>query len=120
MKRLIIYSLLIVYIFALPSFTSYTRAHEPLVTIRGVVSGYSSEERQTDDSPFITASNERVRDGIVANNCLDFGTEVEIRNKIYEVQDRMNSRYGCEHFDIWFADTDDAWDWGVQGALVIL
>lgn len=120
MKRLIIYTLLIVFISALPSFDSYTRAYEPPVIIHGTVTGYSSEERQTDSTPFITASNQRVRDGIIANNCLPFGTQVIIDSKTYEVQDRKNSRYGCEHFDIWFAETDDAWDWGKQSRLAII
>ncbi len=82
------------------------------------ISAYSSTVDQTDDTPFITASNKKVRDGIVANNCLDFGTRVKIDNRVYIVEDRMNRRYGCEHFDIWMSDTDDALDWGRQKLLI--
>ena len=78
------------------------------------VSAYSSEVDQTDDTPFITASGKRVRDGVIANNCLVFGVSVVIEGKNYEVLDRMNTRYGCEKFDIWFSSTEDAWDFGVK------
>ena len=81
---------------------------------KGVVYAYSSEERQTDNSPFITAYNTPVREGIVANNCLAQGTIVEIKGQKYEVQDVMNARYNCQTFDIWMANTEDAWAWGRQ------
>ena len=78
------------------------------------ITAYSSEPEQTDDTPFITASGEHVRPGIIANNCLKFGTLVRIEGEIYEVQDRMNSRYDCTHFDIWFESTPDARAFGLQ------
>lgn len=83
-----------------------------------VVTAYSSEIAQTDDTPFTTASNEEVRKGIVANNCLDFGTKVLIEGQEYEVQDRMNSRYGCHHFDIWFPKKETAVEWGRQHHII--
>ena len=86
----------------------------------GIVTAYSSTPDQTDDSPFITASNQRVRDGIVANNCLEFGTKVEINNKEYEVQDRMNRRYDCSHFDIWMESREEALRWGKQEHKIIV
>lgn len=75
----------------------------PRAIYQGVVTAYSSSVDETDSTPFITASNQRVRHGIVANNCLPFGTKVKISGQegVYEVQDRMNSRYGCTHFDMW-------------------
>jgi len=82
--------------------------------IRAEVSGYSSEVSQTDDSPFITASNQTVRFGIVANNCLPFGSEVSINGITYEVQDRMNRRYSCDHYDIWFPSKELALEFGRQ------
>ena len=78
------------------------------------VTGYSSTVDQTDSSPFITASGIRVRDGIVANNCLSFGATVIINNKEYEIQDRKNKRYGCEWYDIWFPTRHEAKHWGLQ------
>lgn len=102
---------------------SYNFSYEKEVNnleIKGVVYAYSSEERQTDDTPFETAYGTRVRDGIVANNCLPQGTVVEIDGRKYEVEDVMNKRYNCQTFDIWMADTDDAWDWGRQELAIVV
>ncbi len=83
--------------------------------------GYSSEVGQTDDSPFITANGSYVRDGVIASNFLPFGTKVIFPdlfpNKIFEITDRMNSRYNPEisgryNIDIWFQHTDDAIHFG--------
>lgn len=87
-------------------------ATEPAVS--AVITAYSSTPDQTDDTPFITANGTRVRDGIVANNCLPFGTEVEINGRTYEVQDRMNRRYGCDRFDVWMESREAAVEWGVR------
>ena len=46
--------------------------------INATVYGYSSTVDQCDSDPFTTASGQRARDGIVANNCLPFGKEVAI------------------------------------------
>jgi len=43
-----------------------------------VITAYSSTVDQTDDTPFITANGSFVRDGIVANNMLPFGTKIKI------------------------------------------
>lgn len=83
-------------------------------TIQGKVTMYNSVPEQTDSDPFVTASGIIVRAGIVANNCLPFGTDVVIDGVIYEVQDRMASRYGCEWFDIWSASVPEAVEYGVQ------
>lgn len=72
---------------------------------KGIISFYSSTPDQTDSSPFIAADGYRVYDGMIANNCLPFGTQIKIPtlygDKVFEVHDRMNSRYGCAKFDIW-------------------
>ena len=86
--------------------------------IRAIVTAYTSLPHLTDSSPEITASNQKVREGIVANNCLEFGTKVKIEGKGYEVQDRMNKRYSCEHWDIWFPDEKSAINWGVKKLVV--
>lgn len=80
--------------------------------LAAVVTAYNSLPEQTDDTPFITASGERTGWGVVANNCLEFGTKVRIAGEIFEVQDRMNSRYGCEYFDIWMEHYDQAVQFG--------
>jgi 3D (Asp-Asp-Asp) domain-containing protein len=66
-----------------------------------VVTAYSSSPDETDSTPFITASGQRVRSGIVANNCLPFGTKVRINGEVYEVQDRGALRHGCAWYDKW-------------------
>lgn len=78
-------------------------------------SAYSSTVDQTDDSPFITAWNTYVRDGIVAANFLPFGTRIKIPevfgNKIFVVEDRMNKRYKY-NVDVWFPDRESAKKFG--------
>ena len=80
----------------------------------GIFTAYTADEAQTDSSPTITASNQTVREGFIANNCLPFGTKVRIDGKIFEVQDRMNERYGCDNFDIYMIEYSDAIKFGRQ------
>lgn len=86
-----------------------TKASHRTYTVQ--VSGYSSEVAQTDDSPFITAMGTHVRDGIVATNMFPFGTVIKMPSlygdKIFVVEDRMNSRYQ-NNVDIWFVEKADA------------
>lgn len=81
---------------------------------------YSSTLGQTDANPFITASGATVGDGIVANNCLPFGTKVRFPKlfgtKDFVVQDRMAPRHGCYAFDIWYPSTAAARQFGRQVA----
>lgn len=88
--------------------------------IKGVVTAYNPVEWQTDSTPHITASGSHVREGIIANNCLKFGTLVEINGEVYVVEDRMNQRYGCEHFDILMFGIDEAKEFGKRNLLVIV
>ena len=87
-------------------------------TINTVITAYSSTPEQTDDTPFTTASNKDVRDGIVANNLLPFGTQIRIPelygDKVFVVEDRMSRRKGNYHFDIWFSDYDQALVFGAE------
>lgn len=80
-------------------------------------SAYSSTPDQTDNSPFITAWNTSVRDGIVAANFLPFGTKIKIPeifgDKIFVVEDRMNKRY-WHRVDVWFPDRASALNFGVK------
>lgn len=75
---------------------------------------YNSEVGQTDADPYTMASGKRVYEGAIANNCLDFGTKVKVNGKIKVVEDRMNSRYDCDHFDIYMASHDEAIKFGRQ------
>ncbi len=76
------------------------------------ISAYSSTVDQCDGDPFTTASGSRVHEGTVANNCLPFGTTVKFPelfgDREFTVEDRMNSRYGCNNFDIWMPDRGSA------------
>ena len=88
----------------------------------GVVSAYNSFENQTDSTPCIGAGGYICgRNDVVANNCLDLGTIIEIDGKFYEVQDRMNKRYGCDHYDIFMdKDLQKAKEFGRQELEVII
>jgi 3D (Asp-Asp-Asp) domain-containing protein len=82
--------------------------------VQGKITKYNALEEQTDSTPFITATGQRVREGIIANNCLKFGTYVEIDGIFYTVADRLNQRYGCEHYDIFCWDLEEAMEYGCQ------
>ena len=75
------------------------------------VTAYSSTPEETDDTPFITASGQTVRKGIVATNELAIGSLVKIDGRVYEVQDRTNARYQYL-YDIWMPSKQEALDWG--------
>ncbi len=79
----------------------------------GEFSAYNSDEAQTDSDPFTMANGKRVHAGAIANNCLAFGTKVEVDGMgTFTVEDRMNKRYGCDHFDIWMEKYSDAIEFG--------
>ena len=91
---------------------------ETVRSLAVVVTAYSSTDWQTDDTPFITAAGTQVRDGIIANNLLPFGTKVRLPeiygDKIFVVEDRMNSRKGYYHVDIWFPSYEEAKNFGAE------
>ncbi|MEA2092511.1 MAG: hypothetical protein U9P61_00835 [Patescibacteria group bacterium] len=87
------------------------------------ITGYSSTPDQTNCQPFITASGEWVKDGIVAANFLEFGTKIRIPKyfgeKEFVIKDRMNSRYTFPkndsyngYVDIWFQTRNEAVNFG--------
>lgn len=91
----------------------------PRKVIEAVVTVYTSTPEQTDDSPFITATGDRVHDGLIAANFLPFGTQVKFPelygDKIFIVYDRMNARYGYGRADIWLDTTrQEARKFGVK------
>lgn len=87
------------------------------------VTGYSSTPDQTDDTPFITAANTPVRDGIVAANFLPIGTRIKIPGysgpKIYTVEDRMHARFS-DRVDIWFVDRASAQYFGKRDLEIVI
>lgn len=62
----------------------------------------------------VTASGTKVYEGIVAMNCVPFGTKVKIFGVSYTVQDRLPERKGCNHVDIYHDSWDEAIQYGVQ------
>jgi 3D (Asp-Asp-Asp) domain-containing protein len=88
------------------------------IKIFAIVTGYSSTEEETDDSPFITASGKSVQEGIIANNFFPFGTKIKIPelfgNKIFVVEDRMKKDKLKSHFDVWFDEKEKAKNFGIN------
>lgn len=90
------------------------------------VTGYSSTPDQTDSTPFITASNKRVRRGIIALSRdllreftpgapFSYGDKVELEGVgVFYVEDTMNARF-TKRADIWFTSRDAALRWGKRG-----
>ncbi len=97
---------------------------EPQVTqkIRVVITAYSSSPWETDSNPFITASGNWVKEGIVANNMLPFGTKIKIPelygDKVFVVEDRMHWKKGYYHVDIWFASYWEAKNFGAKRSYI--
>lgn len=83
-----------------------------------VATAYSSTPDQTDDTPFITASGQVVRDGIVASNYLAFGTKLRLPelfgDKIFVVEDRMHKRFSADRLDLWFPSRETAKNFGIK------
>ena len=84
------------------------------IEIVAEVTKYNPIPEQTDDTPDINAMGLKVRDGDVANNCLEFETQIEIDDRIYTIRDRMNPRYSCKYFDILSFDEKETKEFGRQ------
>jgi 3D (Asp-Asp-Asp) domain-containing protein len=95
---------------------------EPVKKVDVLVTAYSSTLAETDDTPFTTASGTTVRDGVVANNLLPFGTRIRIPgifgDKVFTVEDRMHWRKPGYQVDIWFPNTNQAVNFGVRSAYI--
>ena len=91
---------------------------EGIITREIIVTAYSSTPDQTDSTPFITASGQIVRDGIIASNFLPFGTKVQFPqlfgSKTFQVEDRMHRKYNDSRVDIWFPDRKSAEIFGIK------
>lgn len=82
----------------------------PIETFTGIVTGYSSTEAQTDDTPFTTASGSRVHVGTIACPArFKFGTKVKIWDSIFTCEDRMAPKFRSgNYFDIWYPSENEA------------
>jgi 3D (Asp-Asp-Asp) domain-containing protein len=87
------------------------------------VTAYASVPEETSDHPFITADGSHVHDGVVATNLLPFGTKVMIPSlfgtKVFTVNDRMNKKK-TNNIDIWMPTVNDAVDFGVHNAQIVV
>ncbi|MDD5710918.1 MAG: hypothetical protein PHV43_02340 [Candidatus Colwellbacteria bacterium] len=85
--------------------------------VTAIVTAYSSEARQTDSTPFITAAGTGVRSGVVAANWLPIGTKIRIPEifgeREFVVEDRMHNRHD-DKIDIWFPTRAEAVQFGVR------
>lgn len=90
--------------------------------IVATITAYSSSPEQTDDTPYLTASGERVHSGgIACPNRYPFGTLVEIDGKMYYCNDRMGPKYENENrFDIWMETESAARVWGKKKTTVTI
>jgi len=99
---------------------SANAAQRAVKKIQVKVTAYSSTPDQTDSDPFITASGKYVKDGIIANNMLPFGTKIRIPelygDKIFTIEDRMNRKKSDYHIDIWMPSRVVAINFGVKTA----
>jgi 3D (Asp-Asp-Asp) domain-containing protein len=91
---------------------------KPDKVMTAFITAYNSVPGQTDDSPFIAATGKRVHDSMIAANKLPFGTKVVIRDlfgdKVFIVEDRMNSRYGLGRMDVWMESVPEARQFGAR------
>ena len=93
---------------------------EPKITkkLAVIVTAYSSTVWETDDDPYLTAAGTWVRDGIIANNILPFGTKVRLPeiygDKIFVVEDRMSWKKGNYHIDVWLPSYWEAKSFGAK------
>lgn len=94
----------------------------PIKELPMLITAYSSTVWETDEDPFITASGSIVKDGIVANNILPFGTKIRIPelygDKIFVVEDRMHWEKSGYQLDIWFPDHWQAKNFGAKRTYV--
>ncbi len=95
-------------------------------TVFVIATAYSSTPDQTDESPCITADGfdlcayyeaNHLADTIAAN-FLPLGTVVKIPelygDRLFEVRDRMNSRYGYGRIDLWMPSRFEAKRFGTK------
>jgi 3D (Asp-Asp-Asp) domain-containing protein len=87
------------------------------------VTAYTSDPSETSEHPLITASGNMVRTGIVADNSLPFGTQIEIPalfgNTIFTVEDRTSQKYSGR-IDVWMPSIKGAIAFGIHKAQIVV
>jgi 3D (Asp-Asp-Asp) domain-containing protein len=107
--------------------TTASNAQAPAINMADTqlawITAYTSDPDQTSDHPLITASGNMVRDGIVADNTLPFGTKIEIPslfgNKVFVVEDRTNQKFSGR-VDIWMPTDAKAVAFGIEHAQIVV
>lgn len=96
-------------------------SEENMKIMRVRATAYSSEEGQTDETPFIMANGNHVYDGVVAANFLPFGTRVRFPelygSREFVVEDRMNKRFQ-DRVDIWMSTRKKAKNFGIKNITI--
>ena len=107
----------------------YTVVSGDRLWMRLLATGYSSSVRETDDTPFITASNTRTRPGVVALSRdmlrryngqapFTFGDAIHISGiGDFVIEDSMNRRWR-KRLDIWFPSREAAANFGIRRVTV--
>ena len=87
---------------------------EQYEVLEAEVSAYTNSVEETDDTPNIMASGLTVYEGAIAcPRRYPFKTIVEIEDREYICEDRMNIRY-TNHFDIFMYNREEALAFGRQ------
>ena len=115
---LLLFVLLFGYFTANPFVPGARSSPKPVVAVISMrVTAYTSDPKETDSDPFITASGTRTQDGTAGSNALPIGTEVVIPklfgNKIFVIKDRMNPRFK-DRLDVWMERKDEAKAFGIK------
>jgi 3D (Asp-Asp-Asp) domain-containing protein len=87
------------------------------------ITAYTSDPTETSEHPLITASGDMVRTGIVADNSLPFGTQIEIPalfgNQVFTVEDRTSQKYSGR-IDVWMPTVKGAISFGIHKAQIVV
>ena len=82
--------------------------------VRGIITGYSSDPAETDDTPYETASGTTVNPKTIAcPRDISFGTIVIVDGQEYICEDRMALKHDGK-YDLWFSTKEEAENWGKQ------
>ncbi len=86
-------------------------------TFHLLATAYSSDPRETDGNPFITATGTVVRWGVAASNFLPLGTEFKIPklygNEVFRIEDTHSKRLSAR-IDLWHPSRNEAIAFGAQ------
>jgi 3D (Asp-Asp-Asp) domain-containing protein len=110
-------------IFLIPLPIQKTEIKDYLINLSVVATAYSPRKKETDNTPFITATGKKVfKNGIAVSRILEeklpMGSSVWINNKIYIVNDRMNKKWKDKRIDIFFFDTQKALKFGKRKIII--